>query len=257
MIRSTDDQPTTILERFAGAIDSSNLKLKESGGDIDVIISAALIDDDLALTLIRLQIEYDRVCGAHRAAQTAMLHGEEDARRQRERATMQTAAVEKENASERARTILKQAERAALTAHVMLKGQLPSLRQATVMVGHFALREAHRLRYARPPEYILRLALAVLDVHISPTCRTCMGRGFVGDGTRGEHVMQCRPCRTSGTRRDSLGDDDVDRAFAGTLLLLMNELMARGEHQLSAARANVRAAKAQLMKAEAQAGAHG
>ena len=53
------DEPVTIGERYSTAIRSSNLRVKDSRGDADVIIAIALQRQRLATMLFRLRVEYD------------------------------------------------------------------------------------------------------------------------------------------------------------------------------------------------------
>ncbi len=56
---NVEDLPPTIGERYSSACESTNLKLSERRGDVDMIIAAALLPDGLACTLYRLQVEFD------------------------------------------------------------------------------------------------------------------------------------------------------------------------------------------------------
>lgn len=262
MIRTTDEEPMTKVERYSTAIESSNLRMKEGRGDLDVIISAGLLGTDpddkparrladaLAARLLRLRREYDKVRAAHRAAEMARVNNEAAAKRE-------SGEEGEESAEERTETMLAIAERATLTAHVLLLVNLPSLRTVKEMVGVFALDQAKKMRFKIHGETILRLSGTVLDVHISPTCRHCDGRGFNGNLGKGERQAVCRPCRGTGTRRDSVGKDNDERAFVGHMLLELDALLGVALDEMSRREQGVRATKALIRAAEHQREAFG
>lgn len=244
MIRSTDDEPMTLGERYSRAMGSSHLRMTEGPGDLDVIISAGMLEDALGAALLRLRTEYDLVSTEHRLAETALRAREVEAKRQRgERDGM--------SAEERSAEILEAAQRAALTAHMLIMVSLGTLRETQALIGAWAIRQAPRLRFNRPPEHVLELTSRVLDVHVSPMCRHCLGRGFNGNLAKGERQAPCRPCKGNGTRRDSIGKDEPDRAFAGALLLELNAIeceagrgMGRGAHVVRRRKEMIRQAEA-------------
>lgn len=246
MIRSTDEEPMTVGERYSGAINSSHLRLKERPGDIDLIVAAGLAGEDLASGLLRLHVEYDLVRSEHRASELAMQHREDEAKRQR-------GEVDGISAEDRAKILNDAAEAIALTAHVLILSQLPSLRSVKDALGAYVLERAGVARFMAPREYVLKLAGAVLDVHISPLCRHCGGRGFNGNIQRGERQAPCRPCKSSGSRRDSIGQDEADRAFVGALLMELNALVGKAEGDINRQKQTVRDAKTLIRLAEEQA----
>jgi hypothetical protein len=243
MIRSTEDQPLTFGERYSSAIDSSNLRLKENRGDVDIIISAGLVRESLGGTLLRLRVEYDLVRSEHQAAELEL-------RRREQEAPKETGEEGGLSAEERTEAMLKEAHDAALTAHLMILMQLPSLRTAKEQMGHFALQQAAERRLDMAAEHVMRLAGSVLDVHISPTCRMCKGVGFNGNLARGENQKPCRPCKGSGSRRDQLGRDNAERAFAGHMLMELDALVFSVTSQMQRNAAAVREAKERIREAE-------
>ena len=261
MIRSTDDTPMTAPERYASALGSSNLRMQERQGDLDVIIAAGCLDASFAAALLRLRIEYDMIRGEHRIAENQLRAAEASAKRQKDSTGKDGKLVpgpagadgRPTTAAQRSGRILDDAERAAHQAHAMILLSMSTLRLTKEMMGHFAIREAARFKFGRPVSHVLRLSGHVLDVHISPTCRHCAGRGFNGNLLKGEHQAPCRQCRSSGTRRDSVGQDEDDRLFASHLLMEMDALMSAAERELQQKRFLMRETKALINEAEAQA----
>ena len=261
MIRSTEDTPMTLPERYASALASSNLRMQERQGDLDVIIAAGCLDQNFAAVLMRLRLEYDMIRGEHRLAENHLRNSEHEANRQKDKTGADGKVIlgaagadgKPTTAAQRSDQILEDAEKAAHAAHAMILLSMSTLRLGKEMMGHFAIREAARLKFKQPITHILRLSGHVLDVHISPTCRACQGRGFNGNLLKGERQAPCRPCRSSGSRRDAIGKDDGDRLFAGQVLMSMDALMAEGERQLQQKRHMTRETKALITSAEAQA----
>ena len=261
MIRSTDDTPMTVLERYASALASSNLRMQERHGDLDVIIAAGCLDESFAAAMVRLRIEYDMIRGEHRIADNQLRAAEANAKRQKDKMGADGKLIpgpagadgKPTTAVQRAEKILEDAEKAAHQAHAMILLSMSTLRLAKEMMGYFALREAARHKFERPVSHILHLSGHVLDVHIDMTCRACRGRGFNGNLAKGERQAPCRPCRGLGTRRDSIGKDEHDRLFAGRLLMEMDALVAEGERQLQQKRRETMETKALITEAEAMA----
>jgi len=251
MIRSTEDAPLTIAERYATAFESSNLRMQARRTDLDVIIAAGCLDDSFGAALLRLRVEYDLVRGEHIAAEAQLRASEAEARRQKDLVDGNGRVLE--TAAERSANILQDAEATALTAHALILISLKSLTEVREMMGHFALREAARVKFDRPPSHVLHLSGRVLDVHISPTCRKCQGRGFTGVLQRGERQMACRVCSGSGLRWDAIGKDQPDRSFANGLLMSMSALTANSERRLAGKFRETRDTKGLILEAEAEA----
>jgi hypothetical protein len=214
---STDDRPS-ILERYSGAVESSNLKLGERRGDVDLVIASALGGDPLASALLRLLVSYDSVRADHRAAEMQMRNQEEQARQQ--------------SGAKREAT-LKDAEGAAKTAHVLILMNLTGLDETKELFGAFAVVQATKRRLMRDDREVGKIAGRVLDVFLRPQCGHCDGRGFNGATHRGEKQILCRPCRGSGHRRDSIGKDDAERGFAGHLLMAIDQMLHQAQKDMS------------------------
>ncbi|HEX7687369.1 MAG TPA: hypothetical protein VF453_06675 [Burkholderiaceae bacterium] len=249
-MRTTNDEPVTMAERYSGAIESSNLRVRETAGDVDLLVAAGLAGNCLAGALLRLQVEYDTVRGEHRAAEARLRAAEIDAARQKGDFVDEDGVV-LSTAEQRASAINSAAQAQALTDHVMIIATLPSLRRTKEMLGHFALARARELRFVLPTERILRLAGAALDVFLSPQCRECRGIGFTGALQRGEPQKRCRACKATGSRRYSVGKDEIGRAFVFALLLDLSDLVDTAAASLARQRRAVREAKAMLLRAEA------
>lgn len=239
-MNATDERPS-IGERYSSAIESSNLKLGERRGAVDYVIAAGLVPDGLASTLYRLLVEYDGVRAEHAAAEARMRSLEKMAPHEQgeDDATGKTAA-------ERTLEILESAEREALTAHVLILSQLSSLREAKRLFGEYAVVEATRQRFMRPDREALILAGQVLDVFLNPNCKHCGGRGFNGATRRDEPQMWCRPCKGSGHRRDMIGKDAEQRAFASSLMMSADAMMFDVQKEIRTGLNLVRQAKERI-----------
>lgn len=224
---STHEDRPTIGERYSTATESSNLKLSDRRGDVDLIIAAGLMPDGLAGTMYRLQCEYDRMRGEHMAA-------EERLRFQELMAQRETGEDDEtgETAEERSEKIIAEAQRRAVTEHLLILMHLTSLRDAKEEFGRFALQEANRRRLERDNRAVAAIAGRVLDVWLRPKCHACDGVGTVGGSARNDFRAICRPCKGSGHRRDSIGKDDAERAFAGRLLMETDAMMAQAARDI-------------------------
>jgi hypothetical protein len=277
MIRSTDDTPMTVAEQYASALGSTNLRMQDRRGAVDVIAAAGSLvhgdgsgggrmtrehfDASFATALLRLRIEYDLIRGEHRIAAEQLRAAEADAKSQKDLRAKDGKPIpgpagadgQPTTAAQRAEQILGDAEKAATAAHAMILLSMSTLRLTREMMGHFALREAKALKFNRPIAAIFSIAGQVLDVHIAPTCRFCAGRGFNGLLSKGERPTACRECKGSGMRRDAIGKSDDDRLFGSKLLMAMDALVASAERELARKRASARETKALINTAEAQA----
>ena len=114
----------------------------------------------------------------------------------------------------------------------MILDKLKSLRTARDELGQYSLEQAERKGFARPMRVVFALTGRVLDVFLDPTCHHCEGRGFNGGTHRGEPQVLCKPCRGSGHRRDEIGKDEQERAFAVHLLLQLDLILAEVDRQM-------------------------
>lgn len=247
--------PMTTGERYSSAVESSNLRLGERRGDADYIIAAGLVPNGMASALYRLQVEYDSVRVEHHAAEQRMRDTEAFAKRQRDDKPLgpdeDPEKRRPKTAEQKAAELLKAAEGAALTSHVLILSQLQSLREAKALFGQYAVVAATKRRFMQPDRVVLALAGRVLDVFLNPRCRHCEGRGFTGGG-RHEHTSPeifCRPCRGSGQRRDMVGETQDERNFAGHLQMLVDALMFDVQKQIRTGLNRVEQAKMAINEA--------
>jgi hypothetical protein len=243
---SSTDPPMTMAERYSSAIDSGNLLLGERRGDADILIAAGLVPDGLPAALYRLLVEYDSVRAEHMQAVKSMTEAETHARRQNG-----DNAATGETAKHRSAKILRDAQSAALTAHVLILSALPSLRDAKQRFGAFACIQATKRRFMRPDAEVAIIAGQVLDVFLRPQCHHCQGRGFNGASHRGEEQKFCRPCRGTGHRSDQIGKDEAQRGFAAHLLMQTDAMMYELQRDIRTGLPRVAQAKTLIAEATA------
>lgn len=244
-MRSTEDHsPVTLGERYSGAIESSDLLMRESRGDVDLICAAALAEDRMAGALYRLMVEYSNVKADHVAAETRMRLKEAEARAQVD--DPDRTAWSWKSAAEKALQIRQEAEREALTAHVLILTHLRTLREAKERLALFAIAEATKRRFWKSDEVVIVIAGRVLDAFIAPTCTKCAGTGIIGSARLGEVERECRPCKGSGSRRESIGQSDDERLFARDLFSAIDVAMARAQFKMGRNLAAVREGKEKL-----------
>lgn len=245
-MRSTDDHSLmTLGERYSGAIDSSNLLMRDTRGDVDLICAAGLAADRMCGALLRLMVEYSKVRAEHVAADIRMRNREREAREQKNDAGDPTGYGWM-SAEQKALQIRQEAETVALTAHVLILTHLRTLREAKERLALFAIAEATKRRFYRPDEVVVVIAGRVLDVFIAPTCTKCLGTGIIGSARRGEVERECRPCKGSGSRRESIGQSDSERLFARDLFAAIDLAMGRSQRQLGINLGAVRKAKEKI-----------
>lgn len=223
MSAAADDRPT-IGERYSSATQTSHLW----GWDADLLIAAGLTGDDLPSVLYRLLVEYDRVRADHRAAElTLRIRLAEAARQTDDRpAPPNTEPMPSAlTGAQKAAAIMELASGSALTEHRLILFRLRSLRKAKDMFSGFAIDLAEQNRFMQPSHIAVTVSRRVLDVWLRPNCGHCDGRGFNGSVRRGEIQVLCRPCRGSGHRRDSIGENDAERGFASLLLMEINAML--------------------------------
>jgi hypothetical protein len=192
----TDDRPT-IAERYIGAIGSSNLKVNDENplrGDVGVLIACGKSGDTIGSALLRLRAEFDIV-----------------------KAEISGTAGNPE------------------TEMLLVLMRLKSLTETRGRLAAWGTNRAAFKGYQAHPGDLSKLIGRVLDIWLSPNCYPCEGRGFTGGG-RGEHSgprMRCSACGESGKRKQRLGKDDAERAFAGELLAHMDRMVCDVEAQMS------------------------
>jgi hypothetical protein len=195
-VNLTDDRPT-IGERYVSAIGSSNLKVNDENpmrGDVGVLIACGKSGDTMGSALLRLRAEFDVV-----------------------KADISGTAGNPE------------------TEMLLVLMRLKSLAETRNRLAAWGTNRASFKGYQARPSELSKLIGRVLDIWLSPNCYPCEGRGFTGGG-RGEHSgprMRCAACGESGKRKQRLGKDDAERAFAGELLAHMDRMVCDVEAQMS------------------------
>jgi hypothetical protein len=191
-----DDRPT-IGERYVTAISSKNLKVNDEHplkGDVGILIACGKSGDTMGSALMRLRAEFDMV-----------------------KADLRGTAGNPE------------------TEMLLALMRLKSLPETRDRLSAWGTNRAAFKGYHSPPHELAKLIGRVLDIWLSPNCYPCEGRGFTGGG-RGEHSgprMRCATCGETGKRKQRLGKDDAERAFAGELLAHMDRMVCDVEAQMS------------------------
>ena len=234
-MRSSEENPVTMGERYSLACEASNLRMSEGRGAVDLIAAAGVVPNRLASAVYRLRIEYDSVRADHQHAEDVMRASAAAADRQKDDARPPPGTwttVKPRAAAEKAAEIRKLADAAALTAHVVILAQISSLREAKERFGAFAMLESAKAGKRRSGADVLYLAGRVLDVHLAPNCRHCAGRGFSGALSLGEKHTLCKPCKGQGHRRDWIGKTDADRGFAAHLTMKLDALLHEAQRDM-------------------------
>lgn len=186
-----EDRPT-IAERYAVAMESSNLKMRrqEMGtGDADIIMAAGLAkghrgqDLGFATSLYRLRCEFDSV-----------------------------------------KAVMRLGKALTLTDRLLVLMELKTLASVKRELGARAVVLATRKRFMKPDEDALRVAGRALDVWLSPVCPKCEGTGTRSE--EGKPAKICRSCGGSGHRKNTVGLDDAEHAFGKAMLVYMDEHVA-------------------------------
>lgn len=188
-----DDRPT-IAERFATAINATNLRLEtERRGAVDLFIASGWARSDVGRMLTALRAEFDSV-------------------------KAQIAGVGNN----------------ARTDHALILMRLTTLAEAKAVLGRLAVKQATIVRFMAPDDEALRIAGRCLDVFLNPKCYACGGRGFTGGGrleNSGPRI-RCKHCRETGNRQVQIGRNDEQHRFAGHLLWLMESAVTHHEFEL-------------------------
>lgn len=229
---SDDDKRPTHGERYASACDSSDLRMRPGGGDVDYLIAAGLVEDGLATSLYRLTTEYDAQRGPIDEARRWLANRVDYANGLRNEAKREGSLPDSN--PERVAALLDEAETAQRVAHAAMRTEflmalasMKTLAAAKERLREFATEQARRKRVDLTLGAIAHLSWRVLDVFLEPKCSHCTGRGFVGGG-RHEHSgpqRLCTHCRATGSRREAIGQNHAERLFAGHLIMSMDASM--------------------------------
>jgi len=200
MTSTTDERPT-IAERYAVAMESSNLRVKPTRCDTDLLMAAGVAKDrngnSLALgtSLYRLRAEFDSV--------KATIH-----------AGKALAPVDR----------------------LMVLSQLQTLSEVKRSLGAHAVVLATKTRFMKPDADALRVAGRCLDVWLDPLCNKCGGRGTTNE--YGKPKVICKSCGGSGARKSHLGKDTQEQSFAQALLSSVDCMVSEVDTSMRASLAN-------------------
>lgn len=200
MTSTTDERPT-IAERYAVAMESSNLRVKPTRCDTDLLMAAGVAKDrngnSLALgtSLYRLRAEFDSV--------KATIH-----------AGKALAPVDR----------------------LMVLSQLQTLSEVKRSLGAHAVVLATKTRFMKPDADALRVAGRCLDVWLDPLCSKCDGRGTTNE--YGKPKVICKSCGGSGARKSHIGKDAQEQSFAQALLSSIDCMVSEVDTSMRASLAN-------------------
>lgn len=231
----TEDDRTTLRERYTLAASADNLRSRGHGGPgaVDIVAAAGLAGSTMGGLLLRLAGEFDRVRGdlerargyvspwrdRAQAAEAALMVGRErlPGPSQEQLFTGHAARDELETATE-ART-------AAL-------GALASIAEGRAAFLAWARVQATKERITIPQAGFVRLMGVVLDAWLDDRCDRCKGTGK--DVATGRPIG-CRACAASGRRSGLLGESKADRTFVRGLLAEMDRMAERAERRIGRA----------------------
>lgn len=258
---SDGEDRTTMGERYASACDSSDLKMRAGGGDVDVIIAAGLIDDSLATSLYRLTVEYDAQRAPIDEARRWLADRTAFANTLREEARKEMAREDHRPGRyaalmDEADTVQADALRALKTEFLLAQSSMRTFSEARNLVRDFAAELAKRKHAHLQSGQVAHLAYRVLEVFLEPNCPHCDARGFNGGGRHEQTgpMLVCKPCRGTGTRRVDLGRDQAERLFAGALMMALDAQMYEVQRAIGRNRRLVDEAKGMLERAMGMSG---
>lgn len=219
------DAMSIIEERYARAISSSHLEVKEGRGDADTIIAAGMANETLGVMLSRLRAEWDAAAGELLLYQRAQ---REWLRRADDEAVALKADPRRLSREAFCRS---EADREEVTGRAMVLMGLRTLKDVKQALYRFAYLQAERRGVAATHPGITPLCGAVLTAWLDRKCHHCEGRGFNG-GYR-EPQVRCRHCRGTGHRRIAqLHQVDALHAYGLWLLNVMDSKAAGAMSQV-------------------------
>jgi hypothetical protein len=236
---------SAIAERYSTAIETSSLQLHHDGsGQVAVIYAAGCarrskdgpqsqsgMRNNLGALLLRLHSEFDGVRErvAHARVRVSdlkfgatLLRRAAKPHRGKPEPASQLAADKLERL---AKSVDKEADAYAASELALALMHLKSLREVREALGRYAVIEATKRRVMLDDETVLKLAGAVLEVHLTPQCHPCEGRGMVGVIYKGEAQSVCRSCNGSGKRRPQIGKNEAQWQFAAWLQAELEEVL--------------------------------
>lgn len=241
---TTDDRPT-LPEQYTRAMNSSRLVLAErTRGDVDLLIAAGWVRDDLATKLYRLACEFDAARGEQTQARRRIAVATAEADELEKKAAKQKKAGQTLDAletSELAEDMRKEIANQLVSERAFLMMRLKSLESTKEALGAWAMERAIATRFKSPGPLpteagptlparmrawrgvvrdraacVARISGRVLEVYLDNLCAPCQGRGFNG-GFGGPQKI-CRACSGSGHRKPARDDSGPEMNFAHFLL---------------------------------------
>jgi hypothetical protein len=212
-----DDRPG-MSERYTRALESRHLEVKESLGDVDLLIAAGWCSERLGTRLYRLRKEFDSVRAEYRRADL-LLRATAAASRDKiagaKRATYDRDA-RIEEAIEHAELDQQAAEDQALVSRALIMVQLKSLKDTMDAAHGFAVVWATRKRFMRDNAVAMRICSRAMSLWMDPNCTACNGIGYRGG--HGTPRIRCSKCAQTGKRALRLDDTDAGHEFGRSLL---------------------------------------
>jgi len=226
MTTRDDDNRVTMGERYGSATESSNLRIKETTGDADVLIAAGWLADTLGSMLFRLAREYDGAKAEHGIAEAEFERLERAAAMLEKQALAEPDPIDRATDLEVAEQMRETTRTQAISARLFILMNLKSLGPAKQALFTLAWSKAQRAQLEIEPNAVASIISQALDIHLDPTCHHCQGRGY--NGGYGAPRVMCRRCSATGRRsaRD-IGKDEGQREFGAMLLREINRLLGR------------------------------
>lgn len=220
-----DQDRATLAERYAGAMNTTQMRVLPTPGDVDILIAAGWVRDGLSAALFRLRNEWDLAAGEYRLAAYQLRAAEIEVRDLCRQIERNPDPEFRRTTMRKGCEILRRAERAALTARALALVHLQTLDPAKKALCAFAIGHATRERFLRSDDVVSRIAMKALEVWLDEVCRACSGVGYLG-GNGLVPRMKCPNCDTTGRRPARLGDSDADHEFGRSILSAMERKAA-------------------------------
>lgn len=213
----TSSGTSRLDERYSSATNSSDLSpIAEEACDVDLMIAAGwLRADSLGAILIRFASEWDVASGEYKLARSHLRAAHDEVTRLK-RARGSAASSGTSEAIER----LRSCERAMVTAELLARSAMPTLRVTQEAVNDFGQKQADLLRLAAAPGVVRILSEAALWAWINENCDKCTGRGM--SGAFGKITAVCTACHGTGRRAWDIGKNQKHVDFVRRLMLIMD-----------------------------------
>lgn len=190
-----EDRPT-IDERYAAAMESSDLSPKPYRCDLDYLVAAGFVHESLGTMLYRLKSEWDMVRQDLRRAEVQAAEGARETVRLRRRA----ATKKGEDAAkllDRAEALQERTKESALTERALVLAHLKTLSATREALHAYAIAFGTRTRVF-DLDMIRHVVGKALQLWLDPRCPHCEGRGYTGGFTTPHRW--CEVCVRTGQR---------------------------------------------------------